>query len=127
MNGSSGFYQPYQPEPLCDPGRIPEPSAQGRVLVAWRDSLRAWINPTLSSWGTGDPCTFSWGGVSCENGTVVGVSLVPPPADPNMGSVNGNMGIPRTYAQGPVDWQSLANLTRLRSLGLQVRPSPACM
>jgi hypothetical protein len=111
MPGMPGgpLYPPVsQPEAMCDPGRIPEPSSQGQLLLRWRESLRAWNSPVLASWGMGDPCSFAWSGVQCLNGTVVGISL----ASQMQGSwIN---------AEGPADWDALANMTALRSLQLQV-------
>lgn len=129
-NGTgSGQYYPYygyypgytapQMEPVCDPERIPEVSAQGKVLLAWRDSMQASDNPGLTSWGMGDPCTFSWAGVTCENGTVVAFSLA------QQSTTNNNMGpgyvnMQYTYIHGDVNWQILTNLTSLKAVGLQV-------
>lgn len=62
----------------------------------------------LGSWGMGDPCLFSWSGIQCVNGTVVGISLASPMQGPWMG------------AEGPTDWAALTNLTALTSLQLQV-------
>lgn len=118
LNGS--WAVPMQEEPLCDPTKAPKLSSQGRALVAWRDSMRASNNPALANWGLGDPCAFVWGGVTCENGTVVGLSLAQPSMATQGMSGPDFMGIRFTYAQGPLDWQVLTNLTGLRTLELQV-------
>lgn len=86
-------------------------SSQGKVLQAWRDSMRSnGGSPVFASWGVGDPCIMRWDGVLCDNGTVVGIQLQPP---------NSNV-MANTFAQGPIDWQVLTNLTSLRTLGVQV-------
>jgi len=96
---------------MCDAGRIPVLSPQGQVLQAWRDSLRSGGGSVIfNSWGMGDPCVMRWGGVECENGTIVGIRLQPP----------NNNGIAGTYTQGPIQWEALTNLTSLRVLELQV-------
>lgn len=82
--------------------------------------MRASNNPALANWGLGDPCAFVWGGVTCENGTVVGLSLAQPSMATQGMSGPDFMGIRFTYAQGPLDWQVLTNLTGLRTLELQV-------
>lgn len=109
----SGYVPPYQqPEPMCDAGRLPEPSAQGTALLAWKSSLSG--NPLLSNWGMGDPCVYAWGGVLCENDTVAGLSLQPKAAP------GAPVTYSSTYAQGPINWDALTNLTSLRILELQV-------
>jgi Leucine-rich repeat (LRR) protein len=112
FNMQPGYYPGPPPQPTCDPGRIPDMTAQGRVLMEWRDSMRGWgSNALLGSWGTGDPCVFGWGGVLCESGTVIGIRLQPANNPPEM--------VTSTWAQGPINWEVLTNLTSLQILELQ--------
>lgn len=108
-----------QQEPICDAARLPELSMQGRVLMAWRNSLGVSnYQPVLAAWGMADPCAFGWAGVECENGTVVGLSLAAPSY--NVPQDGGPAHVPPTYANGAINWQVLRNLTSLRALGLEV-------